>query len=364
MRQARGVRGFLTIVPAVAVAILLSSGAALGAPGWTTPAMIWDGDYSSPSMAVDSHGHVHVAARGDTGIWYLTNKSGHWTRVRLTTDIATSDGNILGEHPQIGRDPSDGSLTVVYLRVDSTSVPSGAELRYVTNRSGAWSPPRSIPATGHMGVPSVVVRHGVIAVASGSGFGDETGTTTVEFITNASGHWTHAFLGPERVNGPEQPSLALDSHGKPRIAYLQGGLVRYARGTTTIGSFVKETVYTIDRSVAPSLTLDADGHPRVAFASDFAYRDGSGWHPDALPMLSDVRLTSDGHGKPSLLMAQESNGLSYWHWASLSGDPTSVVLDTHSVSVLGGIATGPSGRIYVVYQRGGANPRIWFSHTN
>ena len=377
----------------LATAMALALGAVAGAPaaalatvgplavtpqvaGWTTPVMVWDGNYSEPSVAVDAHGKVHIVARGDTGIWYLTNKSGHWTRTRLTTDYTSGQYTFVGEQPQIAIDPWDGSLTMVYLRSDN-DMPSSSDVRYVTNRSGAWSAPRSIPSP-HDGDmrsdPSLVVRHGVIAVATTLGGWDFY--TTVEFLTNASGHWTSALVGPERTSGPFEPSLALDSHGRPVIAYVTGfgasppvTKLHLARGATKTGRFTTSTV-AASNSRSPSLALDAHDQPRLAWRADdgihYAYRSASGWHvATVMGFGADVQLRLDPSGHPRILIAAFDAGL--WYATKTSSGWHSVRLDPREIHS-GSMAIGAGGRVSVGYpcpkSSVDANPRVWFTHTN
>src|SRR4051812_3436917 len=183
---------------AIAAALLLSVAGIASAGSWSEPKLIWDGPYRSPSAVVDEQGHVFVAARGNSGIWLLTNRSGTWQRTRLTRD----QGDIHGENPQLARDPWDGSLTVVYTRYTLDCCPSNSDIRFVTNRGGSWSLPATIP--GAQAAGSVVVRNGVTAVAARTGIYDES---AIAFITNASGHWTRSQIGRLHVGGPQQPSL-------------------------------------------------------------------------------------------------------------------------------------------------------------
>ena len=87
--------------------------------GWSWPTQVYDGNFSDSSLAVDAHGHAHIAARGDTGIWYLTNKGGSWTRRRLTTDVwGVYRGNPYlkktDTSPAISVDRSTDAIVVAY----------------------------------------------------------------------------------------------------------------------------------------------------------------------------------------------------------------------------------------------------------
>jgi hypothetical protein len=364
----------LAMFLAIGAALLLSGSSTIAA-GWTQPAKVWDGNYSQPSMVADAHGYLHLAVRGDTGIWYLTNKSGHWTRTRLTTDIVDRTENpplvVSGYQPQIAFDPWDGSLTVVYLRGDNTCCPSSRrDLRYVTNRSGAWSAPRSIPATHNSDLrdPSIVVRHGVIAVATTEGLMD---SSTVEYVTNASGHWTSTVIGPERVAGPYDPSLALDSHGRPVIAYVTDNVhgpstVRVATGATKTGAFTSTVVATMNEVGDPSLALATDNAPRVAWAAPdgvrYAYRNASGWHATKVMNATwFAELQLDRQGRPHVL---GSNDGALWYAHKTSDGWHAVLVDTRAGMNTIALAIGPGGRVNAVYGCQQARTfTVWYTHS-
>jgi len=340
--------------------------------GWTAPVMVWNGDYSQSSMVVDRHGHVHIAARGDSGIWYITNRTGTWTRARLTQDVANTYGKVTDTDPHIALDRSDGSLTVVYTRTTPRDYIPQWTLRYITNRSGGWSSPRDIPG---MWAQSVVVRNGAIAIATPVVVMCCVGDFhAASFVTNASGHWTTASVGTPTHDSSRTPyalSLALDSQGKPRLVFVKDDRVRYARGTTKLGSFVYETVATVNvvDSIATSIALDGQDRPRIAYANGagtrFASRDASGWQIRSLTgfasEVTDVRLVIDGGGHPCLALAMGPAGLGYF--TKSGGAWHSQRLDARPVRVLGGLALGPNGRVNVLYQRGQTTPRLWFTHS-
>ena len=155
-------RRLLAILSSVGVALVLCT-PVQATSGWSSPAMVWNGDLSQPSMVMDSHGRAYIAARGDTGIWYLTNKTGTWTRTRLTRDGANAYGKVTDSSPHIALDRSDGSLTIVYTRTVPRDYTPEWTMHYVTNRSGHWSSPRDIPGDW---AQSVLVRNGTIAIAT------------------------------------------------------------------------------------------------------------------------------------------------------------------------------------------------------
>jgi hypothetical protein len=343
------------------------------ASGWTTPRSLSDAVLSQPSSVVDARGAVHIAARGTNGLWYLTNKSGHWTRVRLTRDQPHQEGTVTSGSPVIALDRWDGSLTVVYVVNDGTCCPGNISLAYVTDRHaggpGTWSAPRSIPY-GSATDPSlsVVVRHGVIAIAANTGVYDVTG---VEFITNAGGRWTHEEIRASGQRWAGEPSLALDRQGRPVIAYqVHGGYpkadaIRLAIGTTTTGRFATARVVAMPGASDPSLALDAKGRPRFVFYGDGgtyeARRTASGWHTRLIWQGghdSELRIGRGGH--PRVVGVRETPTPRIWYAKWASGAWHRTRLTTHPTSqptLAVGTSTTPD---HVAYVLGG---HVWYTHS-
>jgi hypothetical protein len=213
--------------------------------------MVYDGDYVEPSMVIDAHGHAHIAARGDTGIWYLTNKSGSWIRTRLTTDHTNHDGNpVRASGPAIAIDISNGAITLAYsvYTYHSGDPYCSGTVTFVTRRPSGWSSPHPVPTSHCDHALSLAVRDGKISVAAMRT--SSTFPSQVWFDTNASGAWTTQSLPQPNDENTQlsYPSLALDSHGRPHIAYLRGSfdtstLLFYARGTSRKGDFVAEKAF-------------------------------------------------------------------------------------------------------------------------
>ena len=118
-------------------------------------------------MAVDAHGFAHVVARGDTGIWYLTNKSGSWTRERLTTDYVQDGYHFRAISPLITIDRSVGKLVAVYQLVSDVDCDPGCfQFEYITRTGTNWSSPRGIGEIMPRGPLSIAARGGDIAIAA------------------------------------------------------------------------------------------------------------------------------------------------------------------------------------------------------
>ena len=73
-------RSINVAVGIAAIALLsMTATAAAGTAGWTHGQSASTGNLYNPSMVEDSNGHEHIAARGDTGVWYINGPSGTYT---------------------------------------------------------------------------------------------------------------------------------------------------------------------------------------------------------------------------------------------------------------------------------------------
>ena len=132
----------ISLVAAIVAAVVVAAPTA--AAGWSPPVVVSDGNYSQSSMVVDPHGNAHIAARGDTGIWYLTDKSGSWTRTRLTTDHQQGGLPVSASRPAITIDRSNGKLVVAYaLTIDHGGDPSCCTETGTSRMAAADGPRRS-----------------------------------------------------------------------------------------------------------------------------------------------------------------------------------------------------------------------------
>src|SRR5207249_3533831 len=149
---------------------------ALAAPtlaGWSGPQLASTRNLSAPSMVATTGGRQEVVARGDTGIWYVTDETGTMVRTRLTQDFDThANGHILSHmamHPVIAINKY-GALTVVYsanVERDGTAGSCDSQgLRYIVRTQGSWSSPLDIPGTSCEEATGVVVRGAKIAIAT------------------------------------------------------------------------------------------------------------------------------------------------------------------------------------------------------
>jgi hypothetical protein len=182
--------------------------------GVTSPSTV-----NRPSIFADSTGDLHVSywyASTALDLKYATSDDGgaNWT---LTT-VATED--VSGKYSEVAKDVAHGILHIVYLYYDGGST---RELRHVK---------------------------------SGDGGKNWTMATTIE-----------------ATYGDYRPSLALDSSGQPRVAYLNPSHdLRYAKYN---GS--SWTTYSVDSGGAPdnyyycSIDVDSVDNAHIAYTSDTSF---------------------------------------------------------------------------------------------
>lgn len=95
-------------------------------------------------------------------------------------------------------------------------------------------------------------------------------------------------------------SLALDTAGRPHIAYSGEGVVRYAYYDGT--AWIKQTV---GSGCCPSLALDVTGRPHIALYSAglrYAYHDGTTWRIETVESgtCASASLVLDAAGQPHI----------------------------------------------------------------
>jgi hypothetical protein len=357
------------LIPVLAafVGLLVVAVPTAAATGWSTPVEVYDGNYSEPSLAVDAHGFAHVVARGDTGIWYLTNKSGSWTRERLTTDHTQSGIHFRAIAPLITIDRSVGKLVVVYetvADVDCEGCYPGVE--YITRTGTDWSAPRSIQVNPSSPL-SIAARGGDIAIAAlGPEWPFGPKTQVLEYLHKADGWALHRVAGGgDYYSHIGAPSLALDSAGRPRIAFQRKDHMKYATGATTSDDFTIETVAKVKAFVGASLALDPNDQPMIVWAAGkgthFARRAGAWSNSLVMPGLYNLRLAVDGNG--AHVVSSDGHQGVWYGTGTTNTNWTSQQVANVRVQALAVIGVAPSGRVEIAYQTGRDSPRIWFTHS-
>jgi hypothetical protein len=282
-----------------------------GPDGWVGPERISTRSYGQLSLVVDDNGTAHAAAELGSGIFYLTNGSGSWTRERLTR---APDGGADLE-PSIARD-HDGTLWLAFTRwsrydfcVDVCPEPDASlnnGVYVMSNAGGGWSVPERAAASSMSA--QIAVRNGRVDIVFEDDWvtaGDDV--SAIHHATNVSGTWT-----VQHIDDGYGPTLALDSAGMAHVAFHRSGRVFYAGPSG--GGFALRELDTADDAAWPRLSIDSVDRPHVAYTA---------WTGDA--------------------------GSSVMHTALSDGDwstPTVIARD----GLLRQLAAGPGGTVHVVYR--------------
>jgi hypothetical protein len=361
--------GIRTAIGIAAIALFsFAASASADTGGWTSPQLATAGNLTQPSMVTSTTGIDHIVARGDTGLWYETDKSGSWVRTRLTQDSDTHINGILfhkaAQSPLIAVNAA-GTLTVVFrvrLWNNSGANCEATGLQYVVRSGGSWSAAQTIPDSTCETATGLVVHGGKIYLATLYTAGD--GTKRISYFTDASGPWTRTTVagGPSSAHISHASLTTYD--GKPMLAYVKSGHLVYARGLTSTDHFTRETAAIVDSSAKsePSVAINPKNDwPMIAWTQSdgthYGYRNANGWYSKRV-MRGTVRalLAFDSNGLASIASANGAGGL--WFGQRISGSWVSVKLDGHTVTDLGGI--GLVNRVIVSYARGISTSQIYW----
>lgn len=361
----------LTATAVLAITTLAMPGPAVASDGWSTRQRVGEAAYEHPSMVVDDQGAVHIAARGDDGLWYLSNETGSWTSTRLTQDRVHADGTESAGAPRIARDPADGSLVVAFVTYPGGDCGWCHRLSYVSDQHpggpGAWSTPQDIPS-GRNAVLSptgLVVRRGVISVAASVG----QLANRIRFFTTVTGEWTHEDIRVSGASTVEAPSLARYRDGRPVMAYtvfptgLRDAVLRLAVGSRPSGGFTTTRVAADWGIVNASLALDAHGATRVAWddeGTSVARETAAGWSMRHVWRDSQESRLQLGPGGRARVVGLRGERPELWYAARSAGAWHETRLTRHATHQVAFAVDRSDGDSHVVYPMGG---QLWYTHT-
>jgi uncharacterized repeat protein (TIGR01451 family) len=217
------------------------------------------GEGSSPSLAVDSWGRVHLVYVHQAGtlreLRYVTNASGTWTNQVL---------------------PGTAGSTVIrcVLAVDSTDVVHVAyatetDLQYTNNRGGSWQPPEHAASknVGFWSLSMAVDRAGGVHVS----YMDARGPASVGYLryaSQASGEWVVWAVTSQKAY--DHASMALDSTGRAHISFYSfavGGLAYMRQDSQGLWGTPERVEWVGGQleGMGTSIAIDATDRPHISY---------------------------------------------------------------------------------------------------
>ncbi len=326
---------------------------------FSSPTHVTTGSFAAVAAVVDGTNHVHIAATGNSGVWYATNRSGSWVSHKIIGNPA--HGGWYG--PLIAIDDND-RVYVAATKWQGPEIPSNMGVFYVTDKGRARgtfpSSPTQIAAAGKSG-QSLKINGGHIYLSLDYDICCVSPDwPPVWFRTNASGSWVTTKLG----NG-WGPSMRLATNGRARIVYSAQVGLRYAVAATTTGSFSTTTIPgTTSNDMGPILSLDAQGYSAAAWLHStasgwierYSTRKSGSWSTPVAVVSSSlgfdaVSFDTDTLGRPHIVVANADDRiLRDWRLAGGTWTATKIAgpAGVNSVSV----RRAPSGTVVVAWVTG------------
>ena len=292
--------------------------------GWETDVVVRGYFYGPLDVTLDAEGGPHIV--------YHDHQGGDFDPDRGDAGYAFKEGNawVLEAIADPGRDGWDGSIAVgpegeVHVSaIDPSQFGSFAGVEWAVRRGGRWRVEEigSGPVPYEFGTSLAVDAEGRPHIVYHTGEEERSPDGDLVYAVLVSDEW---YIEEVDVDGDvgKFASLALDSQGRPHIAYFEwveerSGFVKYA--------FVDETGWQIERVGALndveisflgarrmiSLALDANDRPHIAYADRevlrYVSRAGDDWGIQVVsrPSSEDkalgqlVSLALDGSGQPHL----------------------------------------------------------------
>lgn len=257
----------------------------------------------TPSLMIDTNGHLHIAFARDSDIGYTVNAGSGWS---APESVPAGGNNPLS----LTKNPVTGQPNLAFY--------DAGQMQF-TRRSASWSAAQAFDASGDTGlyVDMQVDAFGQPHVAY---FDHHQGALRYGVFQGSA--WAlETVLSGVDVTGI---SLALDSAGNPHIAFEDYLAYDHTdlRYVYWDGLAWQERPALSAEGYSPSVALDSSDTPHVAYNDYYSYNNhvtlatwnGSGW---------DTRLVADGGRLPCLQLNQ--GGAAYISF--LSGDYPTMVLN-------------------------------------
>lgn len=312
----------LLVATAPSAVVAAPGGPSVSGPTAAAPTRVLVGMFdwgTSTDMALDAAGHRHVVAtRADGDLWYATDRSGRWISKRL---LRGDDGRMAWTDPSIVVD-EHGRVHVAAVQSSVWETPSSTGgIWYLTDRGRSRGDfgPRTRLAGRMAADPSLRVVDGVRYLAYGRCACSPGDTDAPLFFkTDRSGRWTR-----ERIaDYGRTPSLRVRQDGRPTIAYRGRQGVRVVTGRTRLGDFSKPVRIPGSGGVMgePSLALVGKGQPQVVWPAShdrpeiwYVHGTKTGWTSPLLVGRGRMaELSIDASGRQHVVMAGGDRVVHRW----------------------------------------------------
>jgi len=293
----------------------VAGGTGLTPAGFSSPLLLLTGQFQYVSEVVDSTNHVHIAATGRHGLWYITDRGGSWSHTMILHDLT----NKSYVEPSIALDTNDRvHISVARNACDDCAPGSTTGIYYLTDKGRARG---TFPST-----PTKIAPHasgeGTLKVANGHLFLSYVNPCCmpgplpkVLLRTNASGSWTTTQVAPHG----DDPSLRVGTDGKPRVTYSRSDGIHYGAASSPTGSFsVIHVPGTGINDSGARLALDTNNRPHLAWYHDtvstsdieYGWRDLSGWSGPTFvlsnPNFGFMTFDLDSLGRPNVALGDQT----------------------------------------------------------
>lgn len=299
------------------------------------------GGVKQTAVAVDTSGKAHIAFFSDHGLFinYITNRNGAWelTKLETTNNLDSIYKGKIG----IAID-SSGHVHIAYF-ANLVGFGASANLRYATNRSGAWQIETVTTIAANVGFSLATDGSAALALdlSGRAHIGYLDGTANVSYATNVLGAWvTKTIALYNRLYAWGAQSMVVEPTGVVHMAFeslvctgicFSAG-IEYAsnksgswdREFVDDDTYVDITTGVYSEMRSPALTLDSGGKPHISYlyfdfpmgpriqSLQYAHKLGSLWRissiEDDLYVGEYNSMTTDANGNVLIAYHDEPNG--------------------------------------------------------
>jgi PKD repeat protein len=311
------------------------------------------------SLALDGADRPHIAyyEEQDEDLLYATWDGAQWQITTVDTAASSStDGSVSLALDAAGRPH-------ISYRDDTDAValdPHG--LKYAHWDGAAWQV-QYVDQEGIAGRGSAIVVDdaGRPHISYYDAEYINSGEDSLRYAVWDGGGWQVQTVDPVRLKYIGSPtSLALDSAGRPHIAYQDGDNedLKYARWDGATWQ-IQTVDSTDDVGIYPSLALDSADQAHVSYRDrtngdlKYAHWDGAQWQTETVTDTGDVgyftSLALDSADRPHVTYYDEtSGGLRYAHWTGTAWKIDALV--TGDQAYYTSLALDSAGHPHVAYQ--------------